>query len=152
MSVGLGKIIGAIIGGVIVWMGLMFLIHSVWLKPDYDALAFLWRDQADMNHRMWALVIATIFFITGAVLIYVRGVENKPWLGQGFRFGILLAMVGIVMGALSNWMVLPIPHMLTLKTLIGEGIVCILEGLLIAAICQPASARPAGFTAGSSAD
>jgi hypothetical protein len=78
--------------------------------------------------------------VIAAVLIYVRGVEMKPWVGQGIRFGILLAFIGTVYNSLALYAVLPIPHMLALKWMIGEGLLAILLGLLIAVIVQPKTA------------
>jgi hypothetical protein len=132
-----GKTIGAIIAAFVLQNGGMYLIHQVWLKTDYELTASIWRDPADMNHRLWAIFVANLIFAIALVLIYIRGVENKPWVGQGIRFGILLALVSTVYGSISGWVVLPLPHQLPLKWMIGEGILCILLGMLVAAILQP---------------
>jgi len=71
------------------------------------------------------------------VMIYVRGVEAKSWVGQGIRFGILLALVGVIPQSLIEYAVYPLPHMLAEKWIIGEGGLAVLMSLLIAMICQP---------------
>lgn len=73
----------------------------------------------------------------GAVLIYLRGVEAKPWIGQGIRFGIFMALVSVVYGSLSGWVIMPIPHMLAVKWIVYEGLLCVVFGLVVAVICQP---------------
>ena len=136
----MGKTIGAIVAGVVLQSATSYLIHQVILTPDYMASASSWRDPADITHRMWAILLANVIYVTGAVLIYARGVENKPWPAQGIRFGILFALVTAVYSSIYSWVVLEVPHMLAVKWICMEGIQCLLLGLLIAAILQPQSA------------
>ena len=89
-------------------------------------------------HRVWILYLADFLIALGAVLIYARGVEAKPWAGQGIRFGILLAMVTAIPQSLTEYVIYPIHHELALHWIIGEGVLMVLLGLVIAAICQPA--------------
>ncbi len=97
-----GKTIGAIVAGVILQSATSYLIHQVILTPDYMATASTWRDPADITHRMWAILLANVIYVIGAVLIYLRGVENKPWPMQGIRFGILLALVTEVYSSITR--------------------------------------------------
>jgi len=134
------KTIGAIVAGYVVQFGGNFLIHGVWLKKDYIDTASLWRSPEAMNSRMWAMFLGVLIYAVGAVLIYVRGVESKPWVGQGIRFGILLALVTTVCNSLISWVTMPMPHMLAVKWMVGEGLLAILFGLVVAAICRPKAA------------
>ena len=70
-------------------------------------------------------------------LIYVRGIEPKPWLGQGIRFGILLAMVTAVPQSMVEFFTYPIPAALAVDWIIGEGLLALLLGVIVAAICRP---------------
>ena len=90
-----------------------------------------------MLHRVLHIYVANLIFSIGAVLIYVRGVEAKPWIGQGVRFGILLALVSVIPNSLVQYFVYPLPHELVLRWMIGGGLLSIVVGLVIAAICQP---------------
>jgi hypothetical protein len=132
--------IGAVVAGFVVQMAGLFLIHSVWLKQDYVDSASLWRSQPDQVSRVWAMLLAVLVYAVGAVWIYAHGVEPKPWIGQGIRFGILLGMVSVVYGSLSGWVILPVSSMLVLKWIVGEGLLSIVFGLVVAYICQPRSA------------
>jgi hypothetical protein len=130
------RTLGAMVAGFVVQMLGLFLIHSVLLKQDYVDTASLWRTQIAMNTRAWAMALAVLIYVIGAVLIYLRGVESKPWIGQGIRFGILLALVVVVNSSLSGWVILPVPHMLVVKWIVYEGLLSVVFGLLVAAICQ----------------
>ena len=131
------KTVGAIIAGYIFQFGTSYLIHEVILKSSYMDTAALWRTEDAMSHRLWIMLLAQFIFTVAAVLIYQRGVEKKSPVGQGIRFGILLAMVSVVPGSMINYVVTPVPHTLALHWILSEGVQCVLLALLIAFICQP---------------
>ena len=135
---GIKKTIGAIVAGLVVLAAGHFLLHGVLLKSAYMASQDVWRPQDARMHRMWGLYLSDFLIALGAVLIYARGVEAKPWAGQGIRFGILLALVTAIPQSLTEYVIYPIHHELALHWIIGEGVLMVLLGLVIAAICQPA--------------
>jgi uncharacterized membrane protein HdeD (DUF308 family) len=130
------KTIGAIIATLIVQFGGDYILHDILLKPAYDLAPLLYRSQPAMMHHFWSMIVGQILFAIGAVLVYQRGRENKPWLGQGIRFGILLAIVAVAPGIFAAYTVYPIRHELALHWMIGDGILAIIDGIVIAAICQ----------------
>ena len=136
------KTILAVVVGFIVQLGGLVLIHGVWLKPDYAATASVWRTPQAQLARTWAMLLGTLIYVAAAVLIYVRGREAKPWLGQGLRFGILLALLVVVYSSLSGWVILPVPHQLVEKWILGESVLAVVFGLVIAAICQTKTESP----------
>jgi energy-converting hydrogenase Eha subunit G len=131
------KTISAVVVGLVVQLGGLFLIHSVLLRRDYLDTAGLWRPLEAQVVRVWAMLLAVLIYVVGAVLIYLRGVEPKPWMGQGIRFGILLALVVVVYSSLSAWVILPIPHMLAVKWIVGESLLSVLFGFSVAGTCKP---------------
>jgi hypothetical protein len=131
------KTIGAIVASFILLSAGGYLIHNVWLMQDYRAHSDLWRSQDAMQHRLLYIYIANLIFSIGAVLIYARGVEAKPWIGQGLRFGILLVLVTVIPDSLVQYFVYPLPHELVLKWIIAGSLLTIVVALAIAAICQP---------------
>jgi membrane protease YdiL (CAAX protease family) len=131
------KTLGAIVASFVVQYGGDYLLHGVILKSSYADTVDLWRSDADMMHRMWVLILAQVIFAIAAVLIYQRGVEKKAWIGQGIRFGILLALVAVIPNNMIWYVVVPMPHQLALHSALGDGILAILVGLVIAGICQP---------------
>jgi hypothetical protein len=135
------KTILAIVAGFVLISAGRYLLHNVLLTHGYAQSSDLWRPQADFMHRLWILYLANFVFALGAALIYTRGVESKPWFGQGIRFGILLALVTAIPQSLIEYAVYPIHHELALHWILGEGAIAILLGVLLAAICQPSKAR-----------
>jgi len=133
----------AILAGFILLAGGRYLIHSVWLAGPYAENATLWRTQSSMLHRLWVIHLANLIFAAAAVLIYVRGVEAKPWMGQGIRFGILLALVTAVPQSMVEFFTYPIPGALAVDWIIGEGLLAMLLGVVVAAICRAQAAAAA---------
>jgi hypothetical protein len=131
------KTVIAVVAGYVLQMGGSYLLHSVILMKSYTDTSALWRPEDAMNHRMWEMLVAQFIFVLGAVLIYQRGAEKKGAVGQGIRFGILLAMVSTIPASLIEYVTVPVPHTIAFHWIIGEGVQCILLGILTALICQP---------------
>ena len=127
----------AILAGFNLLVAGRYLIHSVWLAGPYAENATLWRTQSAMLHRLWVIHLANLIFAAAAVLIYVRGIEPKPWLGQGIRFGVLLALITAVPQSMVEFFTYPIPAALAVDWIIGEGLLALLLGVVVAAICRP---------------
>lgn len=131
------KTVIAVVAGFVLQMGGSYLLHGVLLKSSYADTSVLWRTDDAMAHRFWVMIVAQFIFVLAAVLIYQRGVERKSPVGQGIRYGILLALVSMVPAALINYVTIPVPHTLAFHWILGEGIQCLLLGILTALICQP---------------
>src|SRR5260370_38718202 len=81
------KTIGAIVAGFVLLVAGRYLLHGVLLKSAYMQSSDVWRTQEAMMHRMWAAQLANFIFAVAAVVVYVRGIEQKTRLGQGTSFG-----------------------------------------------------------------
>ncbi|HZJ46225.1 MAG TPA: hypothetical protein VFD63_20775 [Pyrinomonadaceae bacterium] len=112
-----------------------FFIHAIWLKQDYMPIANLYRPEG--QEKMAFIVLAYLAFAIGSVWAYAHGVENKPWLGQGLRFGIVLWLILSVPWFFITYAVQPIPALLLAKQIIMEAIDKIVLGLVIAALYRP---------------
>jgi hypothetical protein len=132
------RVILATLAGFVLLAAGRYLIHNVWLGAAYKNNPLLWRSESAMLHRLWAIYLANFLLALAATLIYVRGLEAKPWPGQGLRFGILLALATAVPQSFVEYFVYPISHTLALQWIIGEGGLMVLLGFLVAAICRPA--------------
>jgi hypothetical protein len=114
-----------------------FLIHAQWLAPTYQALASVWRPQADMESRMW------IMFVTGAVFafffsyVFARGYEGKG-LAEGARYGAIIGLFFSLPQAYNSYVIYPIPYSLALKWFLSGVAVCTLMGIAAAAVYKPA--------------
>ena len=111
---------------------LAFLWHDILLADDYKAIASMLRPEAEM--KMGYMIVGYAFWALGIAWLYGKGVETKPWLAQGLRFGLALACVWAVPWDLANYATLPIPFALAMKGLAGDVINALCCGLVAAAI------------------
>ncbi|MGH9967390.1 MAG: hypothetical protein ACREBG_06100 [Pyrinomonadaceae bacterium] len=112
-----------------------FLIHAILLRPDYMAVKELYRPEG--GEMMLWIILAYLSFAVGSVLVYAKGVENKPWLGQGVRFGLLMWLVLAVPSFFIAYAVQPVPMTLMVKQVLFEGVDKILLGIITAALYRP---------------
>jgi hypothetical protein len=128
------KLVIASVATFVILMATNYLVHSIWLMPDYDAIPLSHRSPWGIQHRFWALVVGQVFFSVMFAYIYTRGRENKAWIEQGIRYGILMALVTVVPTSLSEYTVYIIPYRLAIKWMVAGGIQLVLAGLVVAAI------------------
>jgi hypothetical protein len=112
-----------------------FLIHAMLLAPDYMAVKEHYRPEG--QEKMIWISLAYLAFAIGSVIVYAKGVEAKPWLGQGIRFGILMWLVLTVPSFFIAYAVQPVPTMLMVKQVLFEGIDKIVLGVITAALYRP---------------
>ena len=129
-----GRIITAIV--VIFVLSCVFgtLIHAVLLKSDYDALPNVFRASTDV--KLLLIFVAYLAFAIGSVWMYSHGVEDRPWLGQGVRFGIAVWLVLAVPSFLIAYAVQPLPESLVWKQLLYELVNKIVLGIVTAGIVR----------------
>jgi hypothetical protein len=109
-----------------------FFIHAIWLRQDYMVVAQHYRPEG--QEKMVFIVLAYLSFAIGSVIVYAKGVENKPWLGQGFRFGILMWLMLTIPSFSIAYAVQPVPAILFAKQLLCEGVDKIVLGIITAAL------------------
>jgi hypothetical protein len=66
------------------------------------------------------------------VWIYSRGVEAKPWLGQGLRFGFVIALLTIVPTYMIYYVVQPMPGAVVVKQIVFDGVLLLVLGAVVA--------------------
>lgn len=109
-----------------------FLVHGVLLAQDYKSVSHLLRPEAEM--KMGIMSLGYAIWALGVAWLYGKGVENKPWVAQGLRFGLALACVWIVPAYLGDYATMPFPLPLILKGLAGDTVNALACGLVAAAI------------------
>ena len=112
-----------------------FLIHAILLAPDYMTIKEHYRPEGQ-EMMIW-ICLAYLAFAIGSVIVYAKGVEDRPWLGQGIRFGILMWLVLAVPSFFIAYAVQPVPTMLMVKQVLFEGVDKILLGIITAALYRP---------------
>ena len=65
-------------------------------------------------------------------MVYSRGVEAKPWLGQGIRFGVVIALLTVVPTYVIYYVVQPMPGMLVVKQIVFDGALLLVLGAVVA--------------------
>ncbi|MGO9641488.1 MAG: hypothetical protein ACLP1Y_09320 [Candidatus Acidiferrales bacterium] len=134
------KLILAIVVGYIVLMGTNYLIHDIWLMPDYNAIPSSHRPAAAIMQRFWAMAIGQFLYAALFAYIYRRGAEKKPWVGQGIRYAIVMTLFTVIPYSLSEYDIYNIPHHLAMKWIAGGFVQLILLGLIVAGICKEETA------------
>jgi hypothetical protein len=116
----------------VAWMVGSFAVHGALLSADYKALHGLFRSESDAQVFFPLMVIAHVFLSGALVWIYSRGVEAKPWLAQGVRFGIAVAFLTVIPTYIIYYVVQPMPGATVVKQLILDGILTVLLGVVVA--------------------
>jgi hypothetical protein len=123
----------------IAWFAGSFVVHGVLLHDDYSKLPTLFRTEADAQQYMPLMVLAHVLLSGALVWIYARGVEAKPWLPQGIRFGVAVALLTIVPTYLIYYVVQPMPGVTVAKQIVFDGVLTLALASIAAFIYrQPA--------------
>ena len=116
----------------IAWFIGSFVVHGVLLSADYMQLTSLFRTDADAQKYFPLMILAHVILAGAFVWIYARGVEAKPWLAQGVRFGIAVALLTIVPSYLIYFVVQPMPASVVIKQIVFDGILLVILGIIVA--------------------
>ena len=114
------------------WMVGSFLVHGTLLHDDYSRLPYLFRPEAEAQGYFPWMLLAHAIMAAAFVWIYSRGVEATRWPPQGARFGLAVALLGVVPTYLIYYVVQPLPGSLVVKQILYDGILVVLLGVLAA--------------------
>ena len=124
-------IISFVVMLVMLWFGGYF-VHGVLLYNNYAAYPALMRPQESF-HTLWPfMLLARICQAFAFTRIYVKGKEVKPWLPQGIRYGILVALLLTIPVYLIYYVVMPYAITLTIKQIVFDGALIVLMGIVVA--------------------
>jgi hypothetical protein len=122
----------------IAWMAGSFVVHGVLLHDDYAALPTLFRPEAEAQQYFPLMLLAHVILAGAFVWIYSRGVEDTPWMGQGIRFGLAVALLTIVPTYIIYHVVQPMPGSIVVKQIVFDGILLVALGVLVAFLYRDA--------------
>jgi hypothetical protein len=117
-----------------------FVIHGVLLHADYVALTNLYRSDGDAQGYFPIMMLAHAIMAGAFVWIYARGVESKPWVAQGVRFGVATALLTVVPMYLIYYAVQPVPVSLVERQIVFASILSVLLALIVAWLYRSRSA------------
>lgn len=116
-----------------------FLIHAVWLGPDYKATAQLWRPEAEMNTRFpWMLGAQLLAAIT-FVLIWAMGFAARGTVALACAYGLLIGLA-VQVTTMITYVVTPLPPELALKWFFSGLVQSIVLGVITSFVYRPEGA------------
>ncbi|TMH25826.1 MAG: hypothetical protein E6H66_25715 [Betaproteobacteria bacterium] len=118
----------------VVWFAGSFVVHGLLLHDDYGRLPTLFRTEADAQNFFPLMILAHIILAGALVWIYSRGVEPGPWLPQGLRFGVAVALLTVVPTYIIYYVVQPMPGGLVAKQIVFDGILLLILASITAFI------------------
>src|ERR1022692_3874080 len=116
----------------IVWMAGSFVVHGVLLHDDYAKSSGLFRTDADSQAFCPWMILAHVMLSGALVWIYSRGAEALPWVPQGLRFGLAIALLTVIPTHIIYYVVQPMPGMTVVKQIIFDGILTLILGVVVA--------------------
>lgn len=124
----------------VAWMAGSFVIHGTLLHGDYEQLPNLMRTEEEAQKYFGLMLLAHVVLAGAFVWIYSRGIESSPWLGQGFRYGLAVALLTAVPMYTIYYVVQPMPGALVGKQIVFDTVLCIVLGIIVAFLYRPATA------------
>ena len=115
----------------VVSLVLGFITHGWALNDEYIATG-LFRAPADQEALFPWMLLAHVILAYAFVALYRGGVESKPWVAQGVKFGVLVALLAAVPIYIIYYVVQPMPEMLTFRQSAYEMVNMIILGLAVA--------------------
>ena len=116
----------------VAWFLGSFLVHGVLLNSDYMQLPNLFRTEADAQKYFPLMILAHVMLSGAFVWIYARGTEAKPWMAQGVRFGIAVALLTTVPTYMIYFVVQPMPGDMVIKQIVYDGVLMVILGMIVA--------------------
>ena len=118
-----------------------YLVHGLWLRPEYMAAKSLWRPSEEMRTFEHWVLVAQIISVMTFVLVWVIGFGGRG-IATGIVFGLLMGMSQHVW-AIVNYVAMPVPGTLAAKWFVGGVAEAIVQGMVISLVYKPAQPRSA---------
>jgi hypothetical protein len=116
----------------IAWLLGDFVVHGVLLRSDYMQLTNLFRTEGDQQKYFPLMILAHVILSGALVWIYARGAEAKPWMVQGVRFGVAVALLTVVPSYMIYFVVQPMPGNVVIKQILCDGVLIVILGTIVA--------------------
>jgi len=116
----------------VAWLIGSFVVHGLLLHSDYMQLTSLFRAEGDQQKYFPLMLLAHAILSGAFVWIYARGVEAKPWMAQGLRFGVVVALLTIVPSYMIYFVVQPMPGEVVIKQIVFDGVLMVILGIIVA--------------------
>ena len=128
----------------VVTMACGILVHGTVLAADYTKLANagIYRTPEQAQPLVAFMMAANLAYSIGLTWIYRMGRDNRPWMAQGFRFGLAVFTLTTLPTYLIYYVVTPMPSDLVAKQIVLDLFVMMGVGLITAFVNRdPLAAR-----------
>ncbi len=116
----------------VIWMAGSFLVHALWLGETYAAMTNIYRTP-EVQQGLFPFMLGAHVLMAGAfVWIYQRGNEDKPWLQQGLRYGVAIAVLAPIPTYTIYFTVQQMAGSLAVQQIVGDTVVVIVVALVTA--------------------
>ena len=112
----------------VLWMVGSVIVHGTLLHYDYAALASLFRPEADAQQHLPFMIGAHVVLAGAFTWIYLRGHEARPWLSQGLRYGLAVALLTVIPSYTIYYVVQPMPGATVVKQIVFDSILLLILG------------------------
>ena len=126
------KMLTSVVVTFIISMALGFFIHGMLLHDEYAQFPNLFRTKEDSANYFGYMLLAHVMMAVAFVWIYLKGKSDKPYLGQGIRYGIAIAVLMTVPTYLIYYAVQPMPGAVVFKQIVFDTIGVLLMGVVVA--------------------
>jgi uncharacterized membrane protein YagU involved in acid resistance len=90
------------------------------------------RSESEAQKLFGLMFLANFMIALGFSWIYIKGKEARPWLGQGLRYGVAVAVMMSIPMYLIYYVVMPFPSDLVAQQIVYETIGTIVMGIVLA--------------------
>lgn len=127
---------GVILG--VVFVALEFLINGFFLRFAYQQPTYLWRPASSVKGLFGLMTVGQFIFGVFFGLIFAQGYEpRRAPLGQGFRYGLIMALMLAPMNSLSGYVTLSIPFGLCLQWFFTGFAEMLILGIIASFVYKP---------------
>jgi hypothetical protein len=116
----------------VAWFMGSFIVHGLLLHSAYMQLTDLFRPEDEQQKYFPLMVLAHVILSGAFVWIYARGVEAKPWMAQGARFGFAVALLTSVPTYMIYFVVQPMPAQVVIEQILFDGVLMVILGIIVA--------------------
>ena len=131
------RLLLAILAGFIFVFGSDFVIHTIWLKPDYMASMQLWRSDPEMMTRFPWMIAGHFLCAFAFVLIWAIGFAPGGNMTIAVIYGLLMGLFSQVHTIIS-YVVSPMPGELSCKWFFSGLVQAVLLGIITFLTYKPA--------------
>lgn len=116
-----------------------WVYHGIYMMPAYETTASLWRGAEEMKGVMWAGYVSKLIMAFAICCLFcwvAKGCESQgKCVKKGAKFGF---KIGLIIGAhsLASYIWLPISLDMAVKWVIGDVLMGILIGIVLAYITR----------------